>query len=310
MPKFEILIPQSAKVPMDMRMRLEAESWTDALKKGRAKLGETEDISSNILVDIKDDNSIHVTDAGTGRVFKILEIPEVSEDEIPTIPPPAEPVAAAPREPAPAAPPEPAPAEPVPPRVAEPVAAAQPPPQKKEAKAPIGRSLDLTSEATADFLEEVFELTQEADAKTSKEDALVYMLDLAMSKIGTDAGSVLLADINQHDLYFGAARGPKAEEVKSFRIKMGQGIVGFCVEEGVGLAVSDVNKDPRFYAKVSEKIGYDTRSILCVPMLAEGRIFGALELINRKESDSFSERDLNIANFIAHHLAEFLQRQS
>ena len=94
-----------------------------------------------------------------------------------------------------------------------------------------------------------------------------------------------------------------------FRIKMGQGIVGFCAEEGVGLAVSDVTKDSRFHAAISEKIGYPTRSILCVPMQMEGRIVGALELINKKSSDVFSERYLNIANFVAHQLAEYLARQ-
>jgi GAF domain-containing protein len=120
---------------------------------------------------------------------------------------------------------------------------------------------------------------------------------------------VFLADINQHDLFFGAARGPKAGEVMMFRVQMGQGIVGFCAEEGVGLAVSDTTKDSRFYAAISEKIGYPTRSILCVPMQMEGRVVGALELINKKGSDVFSERDLNIANFIAHQLAEYMARR-
>lgn len=272
MPKFEIFIPKSAKVPMDMKLRIDAESWTEALKLGRQKVGETEDISANVLCDIKEDNSIHVTDAGTGRVFKIIELSGVGEDDIPTAPPP------------PAAQPEPA---------------AQP---------QIGRPAVTTSEATADFLEEVFELTQEVDSKSNQAEALLYMLDLAMDRIQTESGSVLLADINQYDLVFGATRGPKAEEVKKFRIKMGQGIVGFCAEEGVGLAVSDVNRDPRFYAAVSEKIGYPTRSILCVPMQVEGQVVGAMELINRKETDSFSERDLNIVNFIAHHLAEYINR--
>jgi putative methionine-R-sulfoxide reductase with GAF domain len=257
---------------MDMKLRLEAPTWTEALRMGRAKVGETEDISANVLCDIKEDNSIHVTDAGTGRVFRIIELSDVPEDEIPTTPPPAE--------------------------------DAKPAPDRK-----IGRETVVTSEATADFLEEVFELTQEVDGKSNKEEALYYMLDLAMDRVQTDSGSILLADINQYDLYFGAARGPKAEEVKSFRIKMGQGIAGFCADSGVGLAVSDVARDPRFYKAVSETIGYPTKSILCVPMVMEGQVVGVLELINRKENDTFSERDLNISNFIAHHLAEYLNRQ-
>jgi putative methionine-R-sulfoxide reductase with GAF domain len=258
MPTFEITIPKSAKLQSDVKLRVEADNWIRALKTGRQKVGETEEITENYLCDIKEDNSIHVTDAGSGRVFRIVEI-------VPDQPPPAE--------------------------------------------IPIGRSLDLTSESTADFLEEVFELTQDVNQKKTQEEALYFMLDLAIDRVQVDSGSVFLADINQHDLFFGAARGPKAGEVMKFRIKMGQGIVGFCAEEGVGLAVSDVTKDPRFHAAISEKIGYPTRSILCVPMQMEGRIVGALELINKKKSDVFSERDLNIANFVAHQLAEYLARQ-
>jgi putative methionine-R-sulfoxide reductase with GAF domain len=258
MPTFEIIIPKSAKLPQEVKMRVEADSWIRALKTGRQKVGETEEITENYLCDVKADNSIHVTDAGSGRVFRIVEI--VGDQ------PPA-------------------------------------------AEASIGRSLEITPESTADFLEEVFELTQDVNQKSNQEEALYFMLDLAIERVRVDSGSVFLADINQHDLFFGAARGPKAGEVMKFRIKMGQGIVGFCAEEGVGLAVSDVNKDSRFYAAISEKIGYPTRSILCVPMQMEGRVVGALELINKQENDVFSEQDLNVANFIAHQLAEYLVRQ-
>ncbi len=258
MPTYEITIPKSASLQSELRLRVEADSWMRALQTGRQKVGETGEITENYLCDIKADNSIHVTDAGSGRVFRILEI-----------------------------------------------VADQPPP----ADAPIGRSLEVTPESTTDFLEEVFELTQEVNKKTTQEEALYFMLDLAIDRVRVDSGSVFLADINQHDLYFGAARGPKAQEVMKFRVKMGQGIVGFCAEEGVGLAVSDVTKDSRFYAAISEKIGYPTRSMLCVPMQVEGRVVGALELINRRENDVFSEQDLNVANFIAHQLAEYLARQ-
>lgn len=262
MPRYEILIPRSPRLPKTMELQIDADNWTEALRQGRRKAGETGDISQNMLCDIKDDYSIHVTDAGTGRVFRIVEL---SAARAPSAAPPG--------------------------------------------GVSIGRSLEEDSEATADYLEEVFERSQEIAAQPDRTRAMYFMLDLAMGKIGSDAGSVLLSDINEHDLFFGAARGPKAREVSSYRVKMGQGIVGFCAEEAVGLAVSDVNRDPRFYAAISEHIGYATRSILCVPMMNMGQVTGALELINKKGSDFFTERDLNVASFLAHQLAEHLQRQ-
>jgi putative methionine-R-sulfoxide reductase with GAF domain len=343
MPKFEVFIPKTAKIPMDMTMRVEADTWIDALKLGRKKIGETGNVTDNVLVDIKDDGSIHITDAGSGQVFRITEsveepaVPEpepepepeaATDPEMAAVPEP-EPEPEAATEPEMAAVPEPQPepvATPEPEPQPEPVAAPEPEPQPLPVPTPvapkpkpsagptptqsgIGRAIDLTSESTADFLEEIFEKTEDVYEQANKEQAMYFMLDLALNKIGADAGSIILADINKYDLYFGAARGPKADQVMSFRFKMGQGLVGYCAEEGVGLAVSDVTQDPRFYSRVSDKIGYPTRSILCVPMQSDGQTFGALELINRIENDFFTERDLNVANFIANQMAQYFIRQ-
>jgi putative methionine-R-sulfoxide reductase with GAF domain len=346
---------------MDMRLRLEAESWIDALKAGLAKVGEGGAAAENVLCDIKPDNSIHVTDAASGRVFQIRELAEHDADAaatetgatepelaaaattpqmaaaeaVPTTPPaepiPTAPPATPPAEPIPTAPPATPPAEPIPTAPpatppAEPTPTAPPAapaadaiPTAPPAPAPevpytttesgIGRALDLTSEATADLLEEIFELTSSVEQKADRGDALYFMLDVAINTLGTDAGSVLLTDLSSDDLHFGAARGPKAQEVMQFTVRMGQGIVGFCAENAVGLAVSDAERDPRFYAAISEKIGYPTRSILCVPVQDEGEVVGALELINKKSSDTFNERDLGVASFIGQQLARYLLRR-
>ena len=53
------------------------------------------------------------------------------------------------------------------------------------------------------------------------------------------------------------------------------------------MAVSDVEKDPRFYADVGERIGYATKSLLCAPMMTHGHSFGCVQLINRKGGPQF-----------------------
>ena len=61
-----------------MTLKVGAENWMAALKAGLQKLGEQGTVSQNVMVDIQDDNSIHVTEANSGRVFRIREL---SEDE-------------------------------------------------------------------------------------------------------------------------------------------------------------------------------------------------------------------------------------
>ncbi len=66
--------------------------------------------------------------------------------------------------------------------------------------------------------------------------------------------------------------------------------------------VHDVTCDPRFYRRISEATGFPTRSILCVPMIAKGRVIGAIELLNKIGGD-FDEEDalrlMRMAAFIA-----------
>ena len=158
-----------------------------------------------------------------------------------------------------------------------------------------------------DKLADVFERVQDVYlGATGLTNAANFMLDLSMDVVPSDSGSVFFSDISAHDLYFAAARGPKANDVMKFRVPMGIGIVGFSAMEGVSLAISDAHRDPRFYKKISESLGYETRSILCSPIQKEGRVYGAIELINRKGGDKYTSEQINVLNYIAHELATFM----
>ena len=129
------------------------------------------------------------------------------------------------------------------------------------------------------------------------------VLELVMAASQTEAGSVLLKDEKKKDLYFAAAAGPKAAEVMGFRVPMGKGLAGYCVETGETLAVSDVQSDPRFFKQISENLGYETRSILATPVRYGDKIFGVLELINEVPEDQFTGYDLEIGRHMAGYLA-------
>ncbi|MDF1565893.1 MAG: hypothetical protein P1V51_22855, partial [Deltaproteobacteria bacterium] len=75
MAKYEVFIPAQELVGFDMTFRVDADNWMAALKIGMEKTGGAGP-GANILCDIKDDNSIHVTDPGSGKVFRIRELSE------------------------------------------------------------------------------------------------------------------------------------------------------------------------------------------------------------------------------------------
>ena len=122
-------------------------------------------------------------------------------------------------------------------------------------KAPVSRSVE-------DILGDLFGKTQDIYKHKDLKSAAAFILGLATESVPVEAGSVLIADINDNDLFFAAASGPKASDVMQFRVPMGQSIAGFSAMEGVALAVSDADQDERFYKDISEKIGYGIQSLL------------------------------------------------
>ena len=221
--------------------------------------------------------------------------------------------------------PAPAPAPKAPPPAAGPAAKAPPrPADPKRRHSGVANSVvEVTSPAvpparnigrpaeedrTSAMLEELFERVQDVWGLADHKQVLEKLLDLAMEKIPADAGSVLLADLDTDDLAFASVRGPKAKELlrSNIRVPMGVGIVGFCALEGVGVAISDAQRDPRFYREVGQQIGYESKSILCAPIFGGGRTFGCIELINKKGSTTFSKGELSVLAYVAHQAAEWL----
>jgi GAF domain-containing protein len=168
----------------------------------------------------------------------------------------------------------------------------------------IGR--DVQMQDTGEILAEVFEEMQDLYITQDQEEAAKFVLKLAMKKIPAEAGSVFLADINTRELYFAAVAGPAADKLKGQRLMITTGIVGFAARRGAAIAISDVRKDPRFCDEFDSSSGFVTKSVVCAPVQYEGRSFGAMEILNRKGGDSFSQGEVNIISYIATQLAEYI----
>jgi len=314
MARFEVFIPSvSAELPLDLTLRVESENWLAALKVGLEKICGAR-MAANVLCDVQSDGSVEVTDPQSGKVFRIVELPS------PTPPPPATPVPPAARvapqaRPRPGMPAAPLPQEqpiatPVPTR--PPVAQRQPvAPRVEQVSRPVARPSRRIGRTPQQkereaLLAEVFARVSRLHEMKGREEGLSFLLDLAGEKIPCEAAFALLS--HGDELRFAVGKGVKAAEVlkADIPIPVGTGIVGFCAQEVVCLAVSDVEKDPRFFRRISRAVGYETRSILCSPIVRSGRVFGALELKNRK-GGSFAEADLAVLAYLSHQAATFLE---
>jgi hypothetical protein len=177
--------------------------------------------------------------------------------------------------------------------------------------APIGRTGQAAApQAVADAVADVFDATQDLlmEDRIAPETIAARLLDIALQHVPAESGSFYLADVNGHELHFAAVRGPKAKEIqqKKLSVKVGQGIIGFCALEGVCLSVSDIQKDPRYFSAVADAVGYSPRDTLCASAEKDGRLFGALQLIN--STGGFSPIHMEVLRYIGLTAASLLER--
>ncbi|MFH0965393.1 MAG: ATP-binding protein [Planctomycetota bacterium] len=111
-------------------------------------------------------------------------------------------------------------------------------------------------------------------------DLLSRLVAAATRMTACRTAALSLVDEETGELVFQVAAGARNEELSEVRIAAGEGICGWVVQHGRPLIVNDVRNDSRRLPGADEILGFEARSVLCVPLLARGRVIGAIELIN------------------------------
>jgi adenylate cyclase len=112
---------------------------------------------------------------------------------------------------------------------------------------------------------------------------LKYTMDMIHAVMNVQAGTLFL--LQQDELEFKVAFGADAGALNQYKLKIGQGIAGHVASQGKPVIVNDVKQSPHFFAGVDSSTGFTTRSVLCVPMISQGKVLGVIELINKLNGD-------------------------
>ncbi len=121
---------------------------------------------------------------------------------------------------------------------------------------------------------------------------LQLIIESATGVVRAEAASLLLLDPTTNTLYFKVTTGAKGEEVKEFRIKIGQGIAGHVAKTGQSLLIADAQQDNRWMREISDSIDYETRSMACVPLKINSGTIGVVQVINKKDNTQFTHADM------------------
>ena len=113
-----------------------------------------------------------------------------------------------------------------------------------------------------------------------------------VNRLTNSVGSTLmLVDELTDELVFSIPTGPKAQTLRDIRIPKGKGIAGWVALNQKPIIVNDAQNDPRFYSEVDSAVGFETESLLAVPLKARRKLIGVLEVVNKQDNSGFTEKD-------------------
>jgi adenylate cyclase len=131
----------------------------------------------------------------------------------------------------------------------------------------------------------------------SLDSVLANILAIGGELTRSTAGSVILRDPQQNDLYFAAATGPAADEVRAIRIPIGKGKAGMVFETGEPIVENTIKNH---YQAVDEKTHFVTESMVCVPLRFGAQTIGVLQLLNKDGgSGTYDAADLELTQRLA-----------
>lgn len=132
--------------------------------------------------------------------------------------------------------------------------------------------------------------TQAVHATQTLNQVLTRVIAELHSALNAEAASVALVDREAQELILYAA-GPVANQVDGLRLPLNQGIIGWVVQSGQTALVNDTSGDSRFYSDMDGKTGFNTRSVICAPLIVGDKITGAVEVLNKRVGH-FGQEDL------------------
>jgi diguanylate cyclase (GGDEF)-like protein len=147
------------------------------------------------------------------------------------------------------------------------------------------------------------ELTKDLVRAYDMETLLTAVLDRIRVLIPASNWSLLLLDPQTRELYFAVVVGVPLEAVKHIRLKLGEGIAGVVAQTGKPAFIANVEQDSRFSARVDSVTGFETRSIIALPLLVRGEIIGVFEVVNVENEKFFLEKYLPHLSLLADYVA-------
>ncbi len=127
------------------------------------------------------------------------------------------------------------------------------------------------------------------------------VMDTIIRLTGAERGFLMLKD-ERGVLQFRIARNVERETLDNTAFQVSRTVLTRVAENGEPIVTTNAQADPRFSAQESV-VGYNLRSIVCVPLKFKGRVTGVIYVDNRIHTGLFTERERDLLAAFANQAA-------
>ena len=156
------------------------------------------------------------------------------------------------------------------------------------------QAADKALSAGLDELSTLIEITRTITSSLDLDEVVRLTIKQVHNSWNIEASSLWLLDKKRQLLTVVANVGTPKEILSQFKVPIGKGFVGHVAQTGRWLFTNNVEDHPLHYREVDAVTRFDTRSILCVPLLSRGQVIGVLQLLNKLDG-GFDDRDVERA---------------
>lgn len=140
-------------------------------------------------------------------------------------------------------------------------------------------------------------------------DALDRALGCAVEATRANDAALLVMDESGGDLVFVLVHGEVPEKKLLWqRVPPGRGVAHWVAAHRRAAIVNSTLNDERFYRGIDIASGFQTRSIVAVPLIHADKVLGVIEVLNKKNGEFFALSDQNHLTVLAHLASALLIR--
>jgi signal transduction histidine kinase len=147
----------------------------------------------------------------------------------------------------------------------------------------------------------IYETIRALNSSLDLTETLGLVMDVLIQLTGAERSCLMLLD-GESGLEIQAARHFDRKNVAAVDLELSYTVVREAVEGGQPVLTTNAQLDPRFSDQESV-VGYQLRSIVCVPLHVRERVIGALYLDNRMRDGVFSQSNLPMLTAFANQAA-------